>query len=166
MICPLCYRNYWIILLQFWRSSRVLKFIPKAAIIVNYSRVLSLVSLYNNCFNLQNLVITHSVVNEHSVIMNRFYGQIGHFTSQINPVITNKIGRSRAVHYNRVWLYLKEYILHMPLWGENVNETFFYCKGLIRSFSFQWKFFCPTKGGFLIQHFLSFSITSSISFPL
>ncbi len=34
---------------------------------------------------------------------------IGHFTTQINPVITNKHDRSRAVRYNRVWLYLKTY---------------------------------------------------------
>ncbi len=31
----------------------------------------------------------NSVVNEHSVITNRFLGQIGHFTTQINSVITN-----------------------------------------------------------------------------
>ncbi len=30
-----------------------------------------------------------SVVNEHFVITNRFFGQIGYFTTQINPVITN-----------------------------------------------------------------------------
>ncbi len=36
-----------------------------------------------------NSVITNSVVNEHSNITNRFSGQIGHFTTQNNPVITN-----------------------------------------------------------------------------
>ncbi len=36
-----------------------------------------------------NSVITNSVVNEHSFITNRFLGQIGHFSAQINPVITN-----------------------------------------------------------------------------
>ncbi len=30
-----------------------------------------------------------SVVNEHSVITNIILGQIGHFTTQIDPVITN-----------------------------------------------------------------------------
>ncbi len=47
-----------------------------------------------------------SVVNEHSVITNRFLGKIGYISTQINPVITNKIGLSQAVRYNRVWLYL------------------------------------------------------------
>ncbi len=40
--------------------------------------------------------------NEHSVITNKFLDEIGHFTTQMNPVITNKNGRSRAVRYNRV----------------------------------------------------------------
>ncbi len=33
--------------------------------------------------------ITNSVVNEQSVIKNLFLGQIGHFITQINSVITN-----------------------------------------------------------------------------
>ncbi len=33
--------------------------------------------------------MTNSVVNEHSVIMNRFLSQIGPFSTEINPVITN-----------------------------------------------------------------------------
>jgi hypothetical protein len=49
-----------------------------------------------------NSVMTNSVVNEHSVITKRYLGQIGHFTTQMNPVITNKNGRSRGVRYNRV----------------------------------------------------------------
>ncbi len=32
--------------------------------------------------------------------------QIGYFSPQIDPVITNKNGRSRAVRYNRVSLYV------------------------------------------------------------
>jgi hypothetical protein len=36
-----------------------------------------------------NSVITNSVVNEHSVITNRFLSKIGQFSTQINPVITN-----------------------------------------------------------------------------
>ncbi len=36
-----------------------------------------------------NSVVTNSVVNEHPVITNRCLGQIGHFTTKINPVITN-----------------------------------------------------------------------------
>ncbi len=32
----------------------------------------------------------------------RFKNQICHFSTQINPVITNKNDRSRAVRYNRV----------------------------------------------------------------
>jgi hypothetical protein len=56
------------------------------------------------------LVITNSVVNEHFAITNRFLGQIGHFSTQINSVITNPSCnelncRSRAVRYNRVCLY-------------------------------------------------------------
>ncbi len=40
-----------------------------------------------NVFDIQlNSVITNSVVNEHSVITNKFYRRI---TSHINPVITN-----------------------------------------------------------------------------
>jgi hypothetical protein len=43
--------------------------------------------------------------NEHSVktntvIMNKFLGKIGHFSTHMNPVITNKNGRSLAVRYN------------------------------------------------------------------
>ncbi len=48
----------------------------------------------------------NSVVNEHLVITNRFLGQNGHFRIQINPVITNKNGRFRAVRYNRVFFSL------------------------------------------------------------
>jgi hypothetical protein len=31
---------------------------------------------------------TNSVINEHSIITNTFLGQNGHFSTQINPVIT------------------------------------------------------------------------------
>ncbi len=34
-------------------------------------------------------IIPNSVVNEHSVITNRFSGHIGHFTTEIKLVITN-----------------------------------------------------------------------------
>ncbi len=44
--------------------------------------------------------------NEHSVITTRFLSQIGHFSAQINPNITNNSVRSRAVRYSRVWLFL------------------------------------------------------------
>ncbi len=40
--------------------------------------------------------------NEHSVKTNIFLSQIGHISTQINPVITNRNGCSRAVRYNRV----------------------------------------------------------------
>jgi hypothetical protein len=33
--------------------------------------------------------VTNSIVNEHPVITNRFSGQIGYFSTQTNPVITN-----------------------------------------------------------------------------
>ncbi len=62
-----------------------------------------------NCRHIElqrNSVITNSVVYEHSVITNRFSGQIGHFTTLNNPVIANKNGRSRAFRYNRASLYL------------------------------------------------------------
>ncbi len=36
-----------------------------------------------------NSVETNPVVNEHSVITNRFTSQIGHFSTQINPLITS-----------------------------------------------------------------------------
>ncbi len=54
-----------------------------------------------------NSIITNSVVDERSVIMNRILGKIGHFTTQINlvimnPGITKNYGRSRAVRYNRL----------------------------------------------------------------
>jgi hypothetical protein len=48
------------------------------------------------------LGFNNSVVNEHSVITNLFSSQIGYFSTHINPVITNKNGRSRAVRCNRV----------------------------------------------------------------
>ncbi len=60
-----------------------------------------------------NSVITNSVANEHSVITNRFIGQIGQSSTQIDPVITNPgyneqlNCRSRALRYNRVWLYIR-----------------------------------------------------------
>ncbi len=37
----------------------------------------------------RNSVITNSVFNVHSVITNSFRSQLGHFSTQINPVITN-----------------------------------------------------------------------------
>ncbi len=46
--------------------------------------------------------ITNSVVNENSVIMNRFLGLIGHFTTQIKSVISNKNDRLQPVHCNEV----------------------------------------------------------------
>ncbi len=42
------------------------------------------------------------VNNEHLVITDKFLSQIGYLSSQINPVITSKNGRSRAVSYSRV----------------------------------------------------------------
>ncbi len=36
-----------------------------------------------------NSVVTNSVVNKHSVITNRIWSQIGNFSTQINPVLTN-----------------------------------------------------------------------------
>ncbi len=36
-----------------------------------------------------NSVITNSDIKEHLVIANKFLGQIGQFSTQINPVITN-----------------------------------------------------------------------------
>ncbi len=39
------------------------------------------------------------VDNEHSVITNEFLGEIGKFSTHINPDITNKNDRSRAVRY-------------------------------------------------------------------
>jgi hypothetical protein len=44
--------------------------------------------------------MTNLVVNEHPVITNRIFGQIGHFTTQINPVKTKKNGRFRVVRHN------------------------------------------------------------------
>ncbi len=41
-------------------------------------------------------------------VTNRCLGQTGNFSTQINPVITTKNGRSRVVRYNRVWLYVCE----------------------------------------------------------
>ncbi len=40
--------------------------------------------------------------NENSVITNKHLGKIGNFSTQMNPVITNKNVRSRAARYNRV----------------------------------------------------------------
>ncbi len=56
---------------------------------------------------LNNIVAVKLSYNEHSVITNRYKGQIDNFTTQINQVITNTNGRSRAVHYSRVWLYIQ-----------------------------------------------------------
>ncbi len=46
--------------------------------------------------------ITDSVVSEQSGIKNRFLSQADYLSTQINPVITNKNGRSQAVRYNQV----------------------------------------------------------------
>jgi len=54
--------------------------------------------LYISQYIQWNSVITNSVVNEHSVITNRFLSQIGYLSTQINTVTTNP-------GYNRVWLY-------------------------------------------------------------
>jgi hypothetical protein len=45
--------------------------------------------------------------NEHSVITNNFLGEIGHFSTQLNPALTNQNKRFRAIRYNRVSLFLK-----------------------------------------------------------
>ncbi len=37
----------------------------------------------------RNSDITNSVINKHQVITNRLLSQIGHFSTQINPVIPN-----------------------------------------------------------------------------
>ncbi len=63
-------------------------------------------SVVTNSVVNEHSVITNSVVNEHSVIANRILGLIGYISTQINSLITNKNGRSRAVRYNRVLLYL------------------------------------------------------------
>ncbi len=60
-----------------------------------------------------NSVIANSVVNEHSVITNKFLGLIGHFTTQIDPIITNpgyneRKCRSRVVRYYQVWVNYDE----------------------------------------------------------
>ncbi len=104
------------------------------ATLVNFKSASSLFCISKNATNLQfscqksifyiqwNSVLTNSVVNEHSVITNRFYGHIGHFTTQINPAITNKNGRSLAVRYNRVWLY--ELMMQGPKWHEKPGANF------------------------------------------
>ncbi len=70
--------------------------------------------LQTGTYILWNSVITNLVVNEH-VITNRFLGQIGHFSTQMNPVITDVNGRSRAIRYNRVWLYFNQQIVYVIL---------------------------------------------------
>jgi hypothetical protein len=81
----------------------------------------------SNCIQ-WNSVITNSVVNEHSVITNRFLVQIGYNSTQMNPVITNKNDRSRAVRYNRVSLYSKILInsfqpaMFVNKLGKNLNS--------------------------------------------
>jgi len=44
--------------------------------------------------------------NEHSVITNKNAGPKWRFTTNIKPAITHTFGRSQAVRYNWVWLYL------------------------------------------------------------
>ncbi len=82
-----------------------------------------------------NSVITNSVVNEHLVITNRFQEQFGHFTTQINPVITNpgynKNGRSRAVRYILVWLYFKFNKIQILL---NIMRVFILTQLFIKEF--------------------------------
>ncbi len=60
--------------------------------------------------------------------------QIGQLTAQINPVLSNKNVRSRAVCYNRVWLYASVY----GIWVWNVCPIingFFYLGILLLGFS-------------------------------
>ncbi len=51
-------------------------------------------SVVTNSVVNEHSAITNSVVNKHLVITNRFLGQIGHFRTQINPLITNKMAGS------------------------------------------------------------------------
>jgi hypothetical protein len=81
-----------------------------------------------------NSVITNSVINEHSVITNRFESHIGHFNSQNNPVITNKNGRSLTVRYNRVWLFLPFFSKQCEMGGHRPNDR----NARSRSFGFHW----------------------------
>ncbi len=61
--------------------------IQKNSVITN--SVVNELSVITNSVVNELSVITNSVVNELSVITNRFLGLIGHFTTQINLVITN-----------------------------------------------------------------------------
>ncbi len=69
-----------------WSQSFQSFFFVKQTLFLHFLR-LSLTILFQIQWN---SVITNSVVNEHSVITNRFLGQIGQFTTQSNPVVTNK----------------------------------------------------------------------------
>ncbi len=79
-----------------------------------------------------NSVVTNSVVNKHFVITNRFLDQIGHFSTQINPVLMSPryteqkwpVPSCSLQRYNRVWLYLIrvwKHISEMNIlpWGKN-----------------------------------------------
>ncbi len=71
----------------------------------SYNRVrLYFIRIFNMKFNLIRTTMKLGY-NEHSVIPNIILSHIGHFSSQINLVITNTNGRSRAVRYKRVWKF-------------------------------------------------------------
>ncbi len=57
-----------------------------------------------------NSVIMNSVVNDYSVETNRFLSQIGYYSTEINPVITNPAHNeqkwSKVFRFDRVWLHL------------------------------------------------------------
>jgi hypothetical protein len=71
----------------------------------------------------------HRHDNRVELMTNRNFSQIGHFSTQIDPVITNpgfinKNEWSRAVCYYRVWLYILIYCLSIDLTVRCYNEYY------------------------------------------
>jgi hypothetical protein len=89
---PICIAN-----LTLWRlrvltrGTQQLKSNSKTSTIIYHFSICHIFKSYwGTKFKIQrNLVMTSSVVNEHSVITKRFLNKIGYFSTEINLVITN-----------------------------------------------------------------------------
>jgi len=65
-------------------------------------------TLWSSWFDIRtNILSEHSDIQCNSVITNEYFGPKCPFTTQIDPVIANRFGRSEAVLFNRVSLYMR-----------------------------------------------------------
>ncbi len=92
----------------------ILEEILRNVAFISFSFALKLVSIVKILrFKTQwNSVLTNSVVNKQSVIMNRISSQIGYFSTQINPVITNPGSNSSNFKIQNIFFTGRPNLLH------------------------------------------------------